>query len=123
MPGAYLSIYERLPEFLKRRLNPLEYALRKRIRVAAGQRRGQLVLDAGAGEKRFQSFFKNHRYLALDLTVGDSDWDYSGIDVCADLEALPLRPDRLDMIINTQVLEHVRTGHHVDIPRGVKPEL
>ncbi len=107
MPDTYLSIYERFPEFLKRRINPLEYALRRFIRQAAQAHPGEVVLDAGAGQSRFKAFFDGHRYLAVDLGVGDADWDYSGIDLCADLGRLPLRAGSVEAVLNTQVLEHV----------------
>ncbi|MEE8584032.1 MAG: class I SAM-dependent methyltransferase [Acidobacteriota bacterium] len=107
MPDTYLSIYERFPEFLKRRINPLEHALGRFVRQAAEAHPGEVVLDAGAGQCRFKPFFTRHRYLAVDLGAGDAGWDYSGIDLCADLGRLPVRADSVGAVLNTQVLEHV----------------
>ncbi len=107
MPDTYLALYERFPEFLKKRINPLEYALRRYVREAADQHAGGRVLDAGAGEKRFAGFFAQHRYFGVDLAVGDSGWDYSKIDACSDLARLPFPDESFDALLNTQVLEHV----------------
>ncbi len=117
MPGAYLSIYERMPEFLKRRINPSEYALRSFLTEAARRHVGHRVLDAGAGESRFRPFFSDHAYLAVDAGIGDGSWDYSDLDACADLGVLPFRTGAFDAALNTQVLEHVRD------PLGVLREI
>ena len=74
-------------------VNPLEYALRRFVRQAAEAHQGGLILDAGAGQSRFKPFFTAHRYLAVDLGLGNAGWDYSGIDLCADLGRLPLQSD------------------------------
>lgn len=107
MSGAYLRVYNRLPEFLKRRINPSEYGLRRFVDLAARSHPGGLIVDAGSGESRFRDRFAGCRYLAVDLGVGDSSWDYSGIDILADLGRLPLKEGSADAVLNTQVLEHV----------------
>ncbi|HSR69739.1 MAG TPA: methyltransferase domain-containing protein [Acidobacteriota bacterium] len=107
MANGYLAVYERFPEFLKRRINPMEYALRDFVRQAAQSHPGETVLDAGAGESRFRSFFGRHRYWAFDLAVGEQDWDYSRLDACVDLSRLPLKSGSVGAVLNTQVLEHV----------------
>jgi SAM-dependent methyltransferase len=119
----YQRVYQLLPEFLKRRINPLDYAIRDFVRSAAQFRPGGTVLDAGAGESRFATCFANHFYVALDSCVGDPSWDYRKIDVWADLAALPVASESADMVINTQVLEHVRNPEPVirEIYRVLKP--
>ena len=107
MPSLYLRAYNLLPELLKRRINPLEYAIEAFVQSAGGGANRAVVLDAGAGELRFRRFFADHLYVALDSTVGDSDWDYSRIHVCADLQAIPLPDQSVDVVLNIQVLEHV----------------
>ncbi|HXK61849.1 MAG TPA: class I SAM-dependent methyltransferase, partial [Acidobacteriota bacterium] len=106
--GFYLRAYSRLPDFLKRRINPLEYAIEDFIKAAAQDSPGRVVLDAGAGEARFARHFRNQFYLAIDSCVGDSTWDYSRVQVVADLSALPLAAATVDTVLNVQVLEHVR---------------
>ncbi len=106
MGGFYLAVYERMPEFLKRRINPLEYALRAFVEDASRDGKG-VVLDAGAGEGRFRRFFEGRRYFAVDSAAGDPSWDYTRLDVVGDLGELPFRSEAVDLVVNTQVLEHV----------------
>jgi SAM-dependent methyltransferase len=69
--------------------------------------RGVRVLDAGAGEGDYKHHFAAQRYVGIDLGIGDHSWNYSGLDVLGDLEALPF-PDRtFDAAINIVTLEHV----------------
>ncbi|MEE2821795.1 MAG: class I SAM-dependent methyltransferase [Acidobacteriota bacterium] len=123
MASLYLRIYNLFPEFLKRRINPLEYAIEAFVESAVSAADGPVVLDAGAGEVRFQEFFANKLYLALDSRVGDPEWDYSKIHVCADLEAIPLPNQSVDLVLNIQVLEHVRNPQSVlrELCRVLKP--
>lgn len=65
------------------------------------------VLDAGAGESRFRSVFDGHHYVAVDLAVGDVDWDYADIDCVGDLAAIPLTSNSFDGALNIVVLEHL----------------
>ncbi|RPI29236.1 MAG: class I SAM-dependent methyltransferase [Acidobacteria bacterium] len=108
MSSLYLRAYCLLPEFLRRRINPLDYAIEDFVMKAAHGKSGQIVLDAGAGEARFARLFSDHFYLALDSCVGDSAWDYSRVQVVADLGSLPLANDAVDRVLNIQVLEHVK---------------
>ncbi|MFB3903969.1 MAG: class I SAM-dependent methyltransferase [Acidobacteriota bacterium] len=107
MSSFYLRVYQRLPEFLKRRINPLDYAIEDFVKTAAAGQPRKRVLDAGAGEARFAGYFSEHFYVSLDSCIGDALWDYSRIRVIADLAALPLREDTVDTALNIQVLEHV----------------
>lgn len=67
---------------------------------------GALVLDTGAGWGRFRPLFAHCRYVAQDLcTVGE--WNYSHISVLSDLHRLPFLDNTFDLLISTQVLEHV----------------
>ena len=107
MSEVYRQLFDRLPRFLRRRIDPLEFAIESFVRSAARAPEGALVLDAGAGQARFAGFFGNHRYLALDSRTGDGSWDYSRLDLCGDLTAIPLRSQSVDVVLNTQVLEHL----------------
>lgn len=106
MAGGYYGIFEALPEFLKRRIHPLEYAIRDFVRSAADEA-PEVVVDAGAGESRFHDFFRRSRYVGIDRGIGDSGWDYAGLDAVADLAWMPVRSGSADLVLNTQVLEHV----------------
>ncbi len=108
MVGFYFKVYDRLPSALRMRINPLEEAVRRFVLQAADKGPEALIVDAGAGQVPFSQLFSENRYVALDFGRGDPDWDYSRLDVVADLESLPLRSGCAAAVINTQVLEHVR---------------
>lgn len=108
MAGFYLQAFSLLPPFLRRRIHPLEYAIQAFAKAAADLPIRGVVIDAGAGEARWAKHFAGHLYVAIDSGVGDAEWDYSQIHVCADLEAIPMASNQADVVLSTQVLEHVR---------------
>ncbi len=67
---------------------------------------GSRVLDAGAGDAPYRSLFAHCDYIT-------SDWSQSphpgarSADVIAPLGSLPLPDGELDLVVSTQVLEHV----------------
>ena len=65
------------------------------------------VLDAGAGEGDYKHYFAEQRYCGLDLGIGDSEWNYSRLDVLGDLEILPFPDATFEAAINIVTLEHV----------------
>ena len=75
------------------------------------------VLDAGAGEGQYAHYFAGHRYVGVDLGVGDAAWDYGGLSAVADLRALPFPDGTFDGVLNVVTLEHVTD------PPGVVREL
>ena len=121
--GFYFTVYERLPEFLKRRVNPLEYSIRAFVESASQETARSVVLDAGSGESRFAASFRRHLYVALDLGVGDPTWDYSKVGLMGDLLAIPLASETVDIVLSIQVLEHVVSPSKVlgEIHRVLKP--
>lgn len=123
MSAFYFRVYNALPEWLKRRINPLEYSIRDFVREASRFRPSGTVLDSGAGESRFADLFADRFYLALDSCVGDANWDYSRVGIIADLHALPLSEASCDLVLNIQVLEHVKEPGLVlrEIQRALKP--
>jgi len=112
------------PEFLKRLIDPETYKIDNFV-IANVSKQGDenLILDAGAGECRFKEKLKYARYVAVDATYGDQSWDYSKIDIVSSLDCLPFEADRFDLIICTQVLEHVQDPQRVltEICRTLKP--
>jgi len=86
-------------------------------------RPGVWVLDAGAGQAQFRANFERANYVALDTAVGQSDWDYSHLDVLGDVNRLPLASDRFDLIFCTEVLEHLPApaGAAAEFARVLKP--
>ncbi|UCF37265.1 MAG: class I SAM-dependent methyltransferase [Acidobacteriota bacterium] len=107
MSSFYLGVYQRFPEFLKRRINPLEYGVRAVVEEAVLAVGSGRILDAGAGEGRFRAWFPSAQYIGLDRGIGDESWDYSGIDVIGDLQRIPFATATVDSVLNLQVLEHV----------------
>jgi len=87
---------------------------------------GTLLLDAGAGECAYKRFFPHCRYVAMDLAIGETEWNYENVNAFGRLDRLPLADGCLDAILCTQVLEHlewpresVREFHRVLKPGGV----
>lgn len=68
---------------------------------------GSRVLDAGAGECVYKEYFSHCRYFAVDMAIGDSSWNYSNLDCIGRLDNLPFGDNVFDVVICTQVLEHV----------------
>jgi SAM-dependent methyltransferase len=66
------------------------------------------VLDCGAGEGWYRDRFDGRRYFAVDLALGNPQWNYGGLDVLADLHRLPFRDRCADAVLSTQTLEHLR---------------
>ncbi|OYW07504.1 MAG: hypothetical protein B7X34_10845 [Acidobacteriia bacterium 12-62-4] len=78
---------------------------------------GSRVLDAGAGEGQYAGRFTAHRYVGVDLGVGDAAWDYRRLDAIADLRALPFPDGEFAGALNVVTLEHVTD------PQAVVSEL
>ena len=121
-------IYDRarslLPGPLRRYVQHFEAEIERAVtEFAASLPRGTRVLDAGAGEGNYKSYFAAQRYVGLDLGVGDAAWDYSSLDVVGDLAALPFRDDVFDASLNVTTLEHVRDPLRVlsEIARSITP--
>lgn len=88
------------------RINPSRIWLEEFIRRAAQSTSKQsLVLDAGAGEGYYQSLFARARYHATDLCKVEKI--YPGLHFVSDLAHIPIQDEAYDLIICTQVLEHV----------------
>jgi SAM-dependent methyltransferase len=60
----------------------------------------QLVLDVGSGDSPYKDLWKHARYLAIDLTN-------QGADALGDICHLPVKSNSVDLVVCTEVLEHV----------------
>jgi SAM-dependent methyltransferase len=108
-PRLKSAVQGLLPRFLLRALDPFEAQMSDAVgEFARSLPAGARVLDAGAGESRYKPLFSAQRYVALDLAVGDVQWNYSGLDLLGDLECLPLADETFDAALNVVTLEHVR---------------
>jgi SAM-dependent methyltransferase len=88
-------------------------------KAAASVPPGSMVLDAGAGENtQYENYFANQKYESADNT-GDAE----SVTYICDLAALPMADNRYDMILCTQVLEHVPRPEAVlgELFRVLKP--
>ncbi len=120
----YRNIRRRLPRGLLRRLLPFEAAIEDAVKAfAASLPAGARLLDAGAGEGAYAGYFSRHQYVGVDLAVGDPGWDYSRLDVIADLAALPFPDGCFHACLNIVTLEHVRDPARVlgEIARVLSP--
>lgn len=75
--------------------------------VAAELPPGTLLLDAGAGECAYKKLFNHCDYKSIDLAVGDSQWNYERVDYIAPLDNMPIEDATFDVVLCTQVLEHL----------------
>lgn len=98
-----------LPQWLKRRVEVNVYKLYALMEdIGASLSPDMHVLDAGAGDGRFRAELSHTHYVAVDLAVGDMSWDYkSNLDVVGDLIRMPFNDAVFDVVVCTQVLEHV----------------
>ena len=106
---SYTDIAYRLPRPLRRHVLHFEVEIEDAVTAfAEGLKDGARVLDAGAGEGQYRGHFARQQYCGVDLAVGDGSWDYSGLDVLADLTALPFRSGAFDAAIHIVTIEHLR---------------
>ena len=69
---------------------------------------GSVLLDLGAGECRYQFFFEHCHYLSVDFAKGDSQWDYSKLNLVGNITDLAFISDAsVDFCLNTTTLEHL----------------
>jgi ubiquinone/menaquinone biosynthesis C-methylase UbiE len=113
-----------VPGFIYDRLDPFEATVQKFVRqVADTAPAGSRILDAGAGEGRFKSFFSHASYIGIDFAQGDPTWDYSGLDVIGRLEKMPFPDSSFDRVLSIVVMEHTPEPARVieEFHRVLKP--
>jgi ubiquinone/menaquinone biosynthesis C-methylase UbiE len=78
---------------------------------------GLSILDAGAGECQYKKWCRHlqytsqdfNQYTGKDSAVGlqMSSWNNTGIDIVCDVAEMPLADETFDVVMCTEVLEHV----------------
>lgn len=113
-----------IPKWLKDRINPEVSSLNKFMAFVSSQVKStDLVLDAGAGDCQYKKFFNHAKYESTDFDdVFDTSYKNKHTFVCS-LDNIPKKDKNYDVIINTQVLEHVPNPQKVlnELNRVLKP--
>ncbi len=120
----YDWLRDHLPAFAKRYVMHFETAIEDAVGTfASSLPPGARLLDAGAGEGNYKHHFSAQRYCGLDLGIGDSQWNYSALDVVGDLSGMPFRDATFDACLNVVTLEHVKDPARVicEISRTLAP--
>lgn len=80
------------------------------------------MLDAGAGNSPYRSYFRHCTYEATDLCER-TERTYEDVTFQCDLSEIPVEDARYDMVLCTQVLEHVPEPQAVicELHRVLKP--
>jgi len=102
-----------------------EGAIRRAVEsFAASLAPASRVLDAGAGERQYAPYFRQHQYIGVDLGVGDAQWNYQLLDAVADLRALPFPTATFGAVLNVVTLEHVTDPEQVvaEMARVLAPQ-
>ncbi|NMB83853.1 methyltransferase domain-containing protein [Candidatus Roizmanbacteria bacterium] len=80
-------------------------------------KKGQNILDAGAGECRYKKYCDHLKYISQDFCEYDGkgnnkglqtkNRDHSKIKIVSDITTIPLKNSSIDNILCTEVLEHL----------------
>lgn len=98
--------------FYNRYLGFAEYRLKKFVNRASLEiKKEESVLDAGAGECQYKKYFKHTKYVSQDLCVGDSEWDFTKIDIVSEIYSIPVEDASFDNILCIEVMEHLKYPH------------
>lgn len=100
--SAFITALRRRYEF--NRINRDEFVKQQAQRTRAGLR----VLDVGAGRGKYRNLFAHCEYKAHDFgeepgTIGE----YTPLDYISDITEIPVPNQSFDVILCTEVLEHV----------------
>lgn len=107
-----------------KRVRLARHAIDRFLLDVAGQLApGTLLLDGGAGNCKHRQFFPNVNIIALDLTPRRVR-RYGEIDLAADLYDLPFRDNVFEVVLNVEVLEHLKEPKVVlaEIFRVLRPQ-
>lgn len=106
------------------RFNSSRVYLERFIREAAcSVAAGAPVLDAGAGDGRYRDLFAHAALHATDFLGVDKPYDLARLDFVSTLEHLPAQDASYELVLCTQVLEHLPDPRSVlaELARVLKP--
>jgi SAM-dependent methyltransferase len=83
---------------------------------------GRSILDVGCGSRAYERLFTGHQYTGID--VAESGRESKKPDLFFDGKNIPLSNSTVDMVLSTEVFEHVEDLDHLikDIHRVLKPQ-
>lgn len=111
--GRIISIYEALGDFRNDEIRK-QWVVERLEKIPAGK----ILLDAGAGEQQYKPYCRHLKYIAQDFGeyipneietgIQSSSWNYSGLDMKCDIIHMPLENESVDVILCTEVFEHLK---------------
>jgi len=127
MHKFFLSGYEFLvrlpgmltPSFVKERADPERFGIDQFVfnEIKPALKSTDLLLDAGAGSFRYKEQLEGTQYESTDFEDIFHKESKGRHTFTCSLDAIPARDNRYDVVVNTQVLEHV------EFPQKVVSEL
>ena len=109
------SLFEIIvPKIIKNRINPEVSSINNFMNFVSTQvKNNDLILDAGAGDCQYKDLFIHAKYESTDFEdVFDQNFKDKHTFTC-DLSNIPRKTNFYNVIINTQVLEHVPEPQNV----------
>lgn len=90
--------------------NHTSYRLHRFVNALAESARAEdVLLDVGAGDCQYKSYFAGKcKYISHDIGGKDACFTYDRIDIRSDIYDIPLPDQSVDIILCTQVLEHLQ---------------
>lgn len=110
--------------FHNRITNYSDFRLKEFVKMVSKKvKSNQSILDAGAGECQYKPYFKHANYVSQDLGIGDTNWDFSGVDIKSEIYDIPVKGASFDYILCMEVMEHLKYPHRAfkEFGRILKP--
>ena len=114
-----------LPRYISERLNVEQFGIENFIReMSISVKPTDKVLDAGAGNCKYKKYFEHANYESTDFKDIFDKSSYKIHSFICSLDDIPIEDNYYDVIINTQVLEHVEFPEKViqEFYRILKPK-
>jgi len=122
--GVWLLFEKAIPYFIRIRIDSEAFAMIEFMEFASKRTKSSdKVLDAGAGSCPYRKYFSHAKYTSTDFKdTPDTSSNYKHDFICS-LDKIPKPTESYDVIINTQVLEHVEYPQKVieEFYRILKP--